>query len=261
MTHIAIYRYYIANERERKQETMSYAESIPSGPLSGPTFTPPPWAMRGHGRRHRARMMQWAAMNDGSTDAGPAGEDDDTTGERRHRGGPHHGRGRGPGFGPGPWGGRGPWGPPRGRRRERGDVRAAVLLLLAEQPRHGYELITEIADRSDGQWQPSPGSIYPVLKRLARDGLVTSTTTDGKRIFSLTDAGRGVVDAERQSWGEPWAQSTEPDTEAAMALWSEGKQLGAAVWQVSQSNDPALIESASAVLVEARKRIYGLLAE
>ena len=76
-------------------------------------------------------------------------------GRRRHHRG-HHGRG--PGFGPGfgPWGGRGPWGPPRGPRRERGDVRAAILLLLAEQPRHGYEILTEISDRSDGRWQPSP---------------------------------------------------------------------------------------------------------
>ena len=94
---------------------------------------------------------------------------------------------------------------PRGRRRgrrERGDVRAAILLLLAEQPRHGYEIITEIADRSDGAWQPSPGSVYPTLKRLAREGLVGPDKDDsGKRVFSLTDAGREVVEAEREAWG------------------------------------------------------------
>mgnify|MGYP003605037959 CR=1 FL=1 len=151
----------------------------------------------------------------------------------------------------------------RGARRAvgRGDVRAAILLLLAEQPRHGYEILTELADRSDGQWQPSPGSIYPVLKRLARDGLVTAAHEDGKRIFSLTDEGRSVVEAERGAWGEPWAQSSSPDEEAAMELWSEGKQLGAAVWQVSQLNDPEQLAAATAVLVEARKRIYGLLAQ
>ncbi|MDQ5973285.1 MAG: hypothetical protein QG661_494 [Actinomycetota bacterium] len=140
-------------------------------------------------------------------------------------------------------------------------MRAAILLLLAEQPRHGYEILTELADRSDGQWQPSPGSIYPVLKRLARDGLVTAAHEDGKRIFSLTDEGRSVVEAERGAWGEPWAQSSSPDEEAAMELWSEGKQLGAAVWQVSQLNDPEQLAAATAVLVEARKRIYGLLAQ
>jgi len=183
-------------------------------------------------------------------------------GERRH--GPHGHRRRGPGgpgFGPGPWGGKGPWGPPRGRRRERGDVRAAILLLLSEQPRHGYEILTELADRSDGQWQPSPGSVYPVLKRLTRDGLVLPSHEDGKRVFSLTDEGRAVVEAERESWGEPWRQASSPDDEAAMALWEEGRQLGAAVWQVSQLKDPEQLAAAAAILTETRKKIYGLLAQ
>ncbi len=232
---------------------MSYAESAENfGPVGKP-----PWAKRSRGHGRRERLMVWAAMNQASerperpTSSAPGEENGD-----RHRGGPHrHGRG------PGPWGGRGPWGPPRGRRRERGDVRAAILLLLAEQPRHGYEILTELADRSDGQWQPSPGSIYPVLKRLAREGLVTAAQEDGKRIFSLTDEGRAVVEAERASWGEPWAQSTNPDFEAAASLWAEGKQLGAAVWQVSQLNDQAQIDAATAALAEARKKIYGLLAQ
>lgn len=243
---------------------MSYAESM----------NVPPWAFHGAGqRRGRRGRMMWAAMSEKAASAGtPAGDpvaaegesdETDSRDSRRsggRRGGPHR-HGRGPGFGPGPWGGRGPWGPPRGRRRERGDVRAAILLLLAEQPRHGYEILTELADRSDGQWQPSPGSIYPVLKRLARDGMVTAAQEDGKRIFSLTDEGRALVATEGASWGQPWAQATDPDTDAAMSLWAEGRQLGAAVWQVSQLNDPDQIAAAEAVLVEARKKIYGLLAE
>jgi DNA-binding PadR family transcriptional regulator len=234
---------------------MSYAEPLPSGPFGGPEIAPPPWIRRSRG--HRAQRVRWAAMTDQADNHGadsPAAEDRDPT-QHRSRGGHRHDRG------PGSWGGRGPWGPPRGRRRERGDVRAAVLLLLAEQPRHGYELITEIADRSDGQWQPSPGSIYPVLKRLARDGLVSATHSEGKRIFSLTDQGRALVEAEGGSWGQPWSRSTEPVNEAAMALWDEGRQLGAAVRQVTHLNDQDQIEAATAILTEARKRIYGLLAE
>ena len=237
---------------------MSYAEPF--------SMNMPPWARRSPGGRgRRGRTMMWAAQIDESTRddrQAPPSPEAGTDRGGPHEGRGHHrgGRGRGPG-GPGPWGGRGPWGPPRGRRRERGDERAAILLLLAEQPRHGYEILTELADRSDGQWQPSPGSIYPVLKRLARDGLVTAAHEDGKRIFSLTDEGRSVVEAERGAWGEPWAQSSSPDEEAAMELWSEGKQLGAAVWQVSQLNDPEQLAAATAVLVEARKRIYGLLAQ
>lgn len=232
---------------------MSYAESI----NPGPGFGPPPWVQRGLRGHRRARMMM-AAMNDGqAVESNDEGQHEASEGRSR-RG---HGHGRGPGFGPGPWGGRGPWGPPRGRRRERGDVRAAILLLLAEQPRHGYEILTELADRSDGQWQPSPGSIYPVLKRLAKEGLVTAAQEDGKRIFSLTDEGRAVVAAEKDGWGEPWLQREDPAAEASMELFAEGKQLGAAVWQVSQGNDPAQIEATKAILAEARKKIYGVLAE
>ncbi|HEY5186455.1 MAG TPA: PadR family transcriptional regulator [Actinomycetes bacterium] len=180
-----------------------------------------------------------------------------TQGRRGHH---HHGPGPGfgPGFGPGS-GRRGPWGPPRGRRRERGDVKAAVLLLLAESPRHGYEILTELADRSDGQWQPSPGSIYPVLKRLAMAGLVTATQEDGKRIFALTDEGRALVATEGESWGTPWAQS-DPSEDATTELWSAANQLGAAVWQVGQLSDKAQIAATVAILADARKEIYGLLA-
>ena len=175
----------------------------------------------------------------------------------RHRGNHHRGGER-----QDPWGrGRGPWGPRRGRRRERGDVLHAILLLLAEQPRHGYEIITEIADRSDGQWQPSPGSIYPVLKRLAHDGLVAASNEEGKRVFTLTDAGRELVAAQGSGWGEPWANASSDESEAAEVLWNEGRQLGGAVQQVGQLNDPAQIAATAQILAEARKQIYRLLAD
>ena len=160
----------------------------------------------------------------------------------------------------GPWGQGGPWGPPPRARRDRGDVRLAILLLLDEQPRHGYEIITELADRSEGRWRPSPGSIYPVLKRLTKEGLVAPSQEEGKRTFSLTPAGKTLVEQQREEWGEPWAREDETPDEA-MKLWAEGKQLGAAVWQVSQLDDPAQIDAAVAVLAEARKKIYKMLAE
>jgi len=207
----------------------------------------------------------WALMN-AQTDQNPSAQTPPAA-STEDRGGPHrghrHGGSRRGSDRQDPWGGRGrgPWGPPRGRRRERGDVRAAILLLLAEQPRHGYEILTELADRSDGQWQPSPGSIYPVLKRLAQDGLVAPENHEGKRVFTLTDAGRALVAAEGDSWGQPWANASEAEDDSAVALWNEGRQLGGAVQQVSQLNDPAQIAATAEILVEARKKIYRLLAD
>src|SRR4029079_16731955 len=87
-------------------------------------------------------------------------------------------RGRRPGFGPGGFGPE--FGPGRGPRggRNRGDVRTAVLVLLAEQARHGYDLMRAIEERSGGIWSPSPGSIYPTLQALEDEGLITFATVE-----------------------------------------------------------------------------------
>ena len=95
--------------------------------------------------------------------------------------GPGFGRGFGRGFGPGGFGpgfGPGQRGGRRGghsRRGRRGDVRAAILVLLAERPMHGYEIIQEVAERSQDLWKPSPGSVYPTLQLLVDEGLIVGT--------------------------------------------------------------------------------------
>src|SRR3954454_23791642 len=122
------------------------------------------------------------------------------------RGGPHgrprHHRHHGP---PpfGPWGG----GPGFGRRRRmrRGDVRAALLVLLAEEPRNGYGLMQEIEERSEGEWRPSPGSVYPALALLEDEGLVRAEPEASARPFTLPDEGRAHVEEHRDELGEPWA--------------------------------------------------------
>src|SRR5947209_234888 len=91
----------------------------------------------------------------------------------------------------GPFGGGG-WGPHRrgpGRAR-RGDVRLALLRLLAEEPRNGYQLIQAIEERSEGMWRPSPGSVYPTLSQLEDEGLIRSVETEASRRFEITEAGR-----------------------------------------------------------------------
>src|SRR6476659_2831154 len=81
-----------------------------------------------------------------------------------------------------PFGGRG--------FRRRGDIRTALLVALTDAPAHGYELIQRIEDKSEGAWRPSAGSVYPTLQLLEDEGLVTSTESDGKRVYSITDEGR-----------------------------------------------------------------------
>ena len=83
-----------------------------------------------------------------------------------------------------------------GARAKRGDIRAAVLALLAEKPAHGYEMIKELEERTGGAWRPSPGSIYPTLQLLEDEGLIKGNESEGKRRFELTDEGRRA-DGER----------------------------------------------------------------
>src|SRR6478609_783253 len=88
-------------------------------------------------------------------------------------------------------------------RAPRGDVRTAVLLLLAEEPMHGYQLMQAISDRSGGRWTPSPGAIYPTIAQLDDEGLVTVTADAGRKLVTLTDAGREHVQARREAGADP----------------------------------------------------------
>lgn len=186
---------------------------------------------------------------------GPPGEGPFGHGHRRGPFGP-------PGFGPPGFesGGRGPRGTRgRGRGRGRGDVRAAILVLLAEQPRHGYELIQEIAERSSGAWTPSPGSVYPTLQALEDEGLVTLESVEGRRTASLTDAGRAYVEEHGAALGEPWAAAG--DAGPALALRHEGLAVRDAIGQVARVGTPGQHTAAAAVLATARKELYRILAE
>ncbi len=175
-----------------------------------------------------------------------------------HRGGPQFGPGwGGPGFGPGDFG-RGH----RGRRRmRRGDVRAAILVLLAEQPFNGYGLMQEIETRSESVWRPSPGSVYPALAQLEDEGLVTGDTASGAgKTFSLTEAGTAYVEENREKLGEPWAGLGTEVGEGRLELRSLLGQLATALVQVSQAGTDEQIAQAREVIVDARKALYRLLA-
>ena len=164
------------------------------------------------------------------------------------------------GFGPGPGFGPGRGGPHRRGRRSRGDVRAAILLLLEEQPRNGYGLMQEVEGRSSGEWRPSSGSVYPALAQLEDEGLIRPADAEQGKAFELTDAGRAYVEENRGRLGVPWEDATEDVPEGLNDLRRSAGQLAMAAMQVAQAGDPELIASARRVLDDARKALYRLLA-
>jgi DNA-binding PadR family transcriptional regulator len=167
----------------------------------------------------------------------------------------------GPPVGP-PWGGFGGHGRgrggPRGRAR-RGDVRASILALLKHRPMHGYEMIQEIAERSGGAWRPSPGSVYPTLQLLEDEGLIESASEGGKKLFTLTADGRTEAEAGPDA---PWEEAGRGvDWESLNEIRQAGVGLVEAFRQVWSTGNAAQRERAMAVVNEARKKLYLILAD
>ena len=138
-------------------------------------------------------------------------------------------------------------------------MRAAILLLLAERPMHGYEMIQELEARTGGVWRPSPGSVYPTLQLLEDEDLITGEEVEGRRRFALTDAGR--AEAERQDQQAPWEQVTAGVAPAAWSLRDAIAQTAQAAWSVGSAGSEAQQGRALEVLNDARRRLYAILAE
>jgi len=210
-----------------------------------------------HPRRHRHHDDP-PAQSEPYGDGIPNGRGPGRGRGRGHRrgggagfGGPGFG---GPGFGPGPGGG------PRGRRRRpKGAVREAVLSLLADGPANGYSLMKQIADRTEGAWTPSPGSVYPTLSQLVDEGLIIATGTDKGTDFVLTDDGRAYVSDHEEALELVWADDTRGAPshaamrEAVMALMGVAQQFRFA------TDDQRT--RATAQLDETRRALHGILAE
>ena len=182
-----------------------------------------------------------------------------------HRGGhrrPHHhrepGHRYGPGFGPASLI-RELFEPRRGGRPSvrRGDVRLAILSALRDRPMHGYQVIQELEVQTQGRWRPSAGSVYPTLQQLEDEGLVTSDPVDGRRTYALTDEGRKAT-TDLPAGRGPWADAEGGESTDLRRL---ALQVVSASLQVSRIGSPESRRQAAAILVETRRRIYGLLAE
>jgi DNA-binding PadR family transcriptional regulator len=191
---------------------------------------------RHHTHTMDPRMLGWLAMG---------------RGPRRHHGGRRGG---------GQWGGFPGFGPPRGPRARRGDVRAALLVLLAEQPRNGYQLMQEIEERSEGVWRPSPGSVYPALQQLEDEGLVRIAPA-GRKTYELTDEGRAYVEENADKLGTPWDAVKGDFGEGAWELMDAMRQIGMALWQLTTSGTEEQQQEAKRVILDARRALYRILAD
>ena len=196
---------------------------------------------------------------------------------REHRGG-HRMRMRmrgGPGGGPGPRGGGpfefgmrgGPFGPPRfggrGPRVRRGDVRAAILDLLAEgEPWNGYQIIQEIGGRTQGVWRPSAGSVYPALQQLEDEALIKAEAAgeDRRRMYTLTEEGQAYVTEHADELKASWDAVTGSVNDTEVQLRHTIHQVMVAVSQVAQAGSAAQVQQAGKILADTRRALYRILA-
>jgi DNA-binding PadR family transcriptional regulator len=249
--------------------------------------------MRGE-HRHGMRDESWGQSQPGGPEWGPRpgrgpGRYGGERGERGGPGGPgrHGGPGGrrwgwgeamgmpdfgpggpgGPGFPGGPGGPEGPWGRRgfgRGGRARKGDVRAAILDLFADEEGrawNGYQLIQEIPARTDGAWRPSAGSVYPALQLLEDEGLIAPQGTGRRRVFTLTDKGRTYVEAHADELRSSWDAAAGMTDDDAIEFRNLIRQVMMAVMEVRRAGSAEQVAQARAVLAQARKSLYLILAE
>jgi DNA-binding PadR family transcriptional regulator len=214
------------------------------------------WPRRGGGRR-RSRYSEPIPVPvehlEDPEGGGPWGP------PRRRGGGPGGPRRHGPGFGGARfWMGEEPQRRPRVRR---GDVRAAALALLAEEPRNGYQVIQEIAARSGGVWQPSPGSVYPALQQLEDEGLIRAENMEGGRKgFTLTDEGRSYMTEHADEVTAPWEIVAGREHGSVREMRPLIGQVAMAAMQVTSAGSEAQVAKAQRILKDTRRNLYRILA-
>lgn len=143
-------------------------------------------------------------------------------------------------------------------RTPRGDIKYILLALIAEQPRHGYQLIKELEARQAGFYRPSPGSVYPTLQLLEEGGYLTSEQIEGKRVYTITDSGRQLL-AERDNSVDLMDRGNRQPQ--LLGLKDAITELSGAVMQVARSGNLERITRVREILNRAKREIYNILAE
>jgi DNA-binding PadR family transcriptional regulator len=133
-------------------------------------------------------------------------------------------------------------------------------MLLAEEPRNGYQLMQTIEERSGGRWRPSPGSVYPTLSQLEDEGLIRGVERDGTKLFEITDQGRERL-GESKVDPAPWEAEDDPGANTLSEIGTQMFQIAKAAWQVAQEGDERQVEKAVKTLAEARRALYRILSE
>jgi len=154
-----------------------------------------------------------------------------------------------------------PRGAPRGAKAARGDVRAAILALLREGPRTGYQIMSDIEARSGGAWRPSPGAVYPALAALADEGLIVGEESGGRRTFTLTEAGRDYVEQNPDMARGAWESQSQQEDWQPPGLFAEAARLAGGIVQVAHAGTPDQLRAAERLLEQTRRRLYQILAD
>ncbi len=145
--------------------------------------------------------------------------------------------------------------PPRPPRMRRGDIKYLLLEVLKEGPKHGYDIIGDLESRYEG-YRASPGSVYPTLQLLEEGGFVTGQEVDGKKVFTITDAGLKLLE---DRGPRPFEET--PRRQNGVELWKSLGKLAMAVTEGSRSADEEAIKKLAEILDKARRDVYSILAE
>jgi DNA-binding PadR family transcriptional regulator len=140
-------------------------------------------------------------------------------------------------------------------------VRAAILALLREGPRTGYQIMSDIEERSGGAWRPSPGAVYPALSQLADEGLILGEESGGRRTFSLTEAGREYVEQNPDMARGAWESMAQQQAWEPPGLLVEAARLGGGIMQMAHAGTPEQIRAAERLLEQTRRKLYQILAD
>jgi DNA-binding PadR family transcriptional regulator len=144
----------------------------------------------------------------------------------------------------------------RPMQARRGDMKYIILNALLDESMHGYDVIRQLEEKSDGLWKPSPGSVYPTLSLLEDEDLVTYKTENGKKIYSITDKGRDEL--KNTPLKNPWERWEKDDVKKIVKIRSAMKQIMPALSQINHSGDDKKIEQAFSIIKKATDELTEL---